>query len=559
MRKVQYKGRWKILVVAILFTARLASPPAARAASDTGFYYEVVGNTASVTGCVEYPCPTDLEIPATLGAYVVTSVGNYAFAFEELTSVSIPDSVTTIGDGAFAYSSLTFVAIPEFVTTIGVDAFAGNALTSVTIPEFVTTISEDAFFGNALTEVIIPASVMTIGPWAFALNSLSSVTFLGNAPSDGGSVFYGNSDLTSILRSVDATGWGAFWSDLPVETPVETVDEFRFRIADGVATVIGCDGTCPTNLVIPADLDGYVVMHIDASAFYGSALEFLTLPSSITTIGDDAFAGNLLTTVTIPNSVTTIGDEAFAWNLLTTVTIPNSVTSIGDDAFAGNSLTSVTIPNSVTSIGAYAFFGNLLTTVTIPNSVTTIGDGAFAWNLLTTVTIPNSVTSIGSNAFADNLLNTVTFFGNAPVGGRDVFGGNSSLARVSRYKGTAGWGSRWGGLPIRILVADLRAFTAVKPRITGTATSGRTLTAAKGTWSGYPSPTFTYRWYACTTVVSAASATVPSTCKKIAGATRSTFKLTSAQRGKYVAVFVTGKSLRTTATSWLSKTTSKVK
>ena len=471
MRKVQYKGRWKILVVAILFTARLASPPAARAASDTGFYYEVVGNTASVTGCVEYPCPTDLEIPATLGAYVVTSVGNYAFAFEELTSVSIPDSVTTIGDGAFAYSSLTFVAIPEFVTTIGVDAFAGNALTSVTIPEFVTTISEDAFFGNALTEVIIPASVMTIGPWAFALNSLSSVTFLGNAPSDGGSVFYGNSDLTSILRSVDATGWGAFWSDLPVETPVETVDEFRFRIADGVATVIGCDGTCPTNLVIPADLDGYVVMHIDASAFYGSALEFLTLPSSITTIGDEAFA----------------------------------------------------------------------------------------WNLLTTVTIPNSVTSIGSNAFADNLLNTVTFFGNAPVGGRDVFGGNSSLARVSRYKGTAGWGSRWGGLPIRILVADLRAFTAVKPRITGTATSGRTLTAAKGTWSGYPSPTFTYRWYACTTVVSAASATVPSTCKKIAGATRSTFKLTSAQRGKYVAVFVTGKSLRTTATSWLSKTTSKVK
>ena len=603
MRKAQYKSRWKIFVVAILVAARLASPPAVRAASDTGFYYEVVGDTASVTGCVEYPCPTELEIPATLGAYAVTSVGNYAFAFEELTSVSIPDSVTTIGDGAFAYSSLTFVTIPEFVTTIGVDAFAGNALTSITIPEFVTIISEDAFFDNALTEVTIPASVTTIGPWAFALNSLSSVTFLGNAPSDGGSVFYGNSDLTSILRSVDATGWGAVWSDLPVETPIETVDGFRYRIADGVATVIGCDGTCPTNLAIPADLDGYVARHIYASAFYGSALEFLTLPSSITSIGDEAFAWNSLTAVIIPNSVTSIGDEAFEGNYLTSVTIPNSVTSIGDDTFAFNNLTSVTIPNSVTSIGNYAFFfnsltsvtipnsvtsigvavfsSNSLTSVTIPNSVTSIGNGAFYSNALTSVTIPdsvtsignyafednyltsvtipNSVTSIGAYAFASNLLNTVTFLGNAPVDGGDVFGDNSGLARVSRYKGTAGWGSRWGGLPIRTVVADLRAFTAVKPRIAGTATSGRTLTAAKGAWSGYPSPTFTYRWYACTTVVSAASATVPSTCKKISGATRSTFKLTSAQRGKYVAVFVTGKSLRTTATSWLSKTTSKVK
>jgi hypothetical protein len=380
---------------------------------------------------------------------------------------------------------------------------------------------------------------------------------LGNAPSDGGSVFYGNSDLTSILRSVDATGWGAFWSDLPVETPVETVDEFRFRIADGVATVIGCDGTCPTNLVIPADLDGYVVMHIDASAFYGSALEFLTLPSSITTIGDDAFAGNLLTTVTIPNSVTTIGDEAFAWNLLTTVTIPNSVTSIGDDAFAGNSLTTVTIPNSVTSIGAGAFSTNALTTVTIPNSVTTIGPQAFYSNALTTVTIGNSVTSIGSFAFHTNALTSVTFLGNAPTAGTDVFTSNSGLTSVTRSHTATGWGSTWSG--VAVVIADARATATVKPKVTGTAKVAKTLTAA-GTWTGYPTPALTYKWYACTKAVSAARETVPpKKCKKIKGATRITFKLKSKQRGKYVAVLVTGTSLGTAATTWLSKTTARIR
>ena len=56
--------------------------------------------------------------------------------------------------------------------------------------------------------------------------------------------------------------------------------------------------------------------------------------------------------------VTSIGDWTFGYsnNLMRSITIPNSVTSIGNYAFAGcSSLTSITISNSVTSIGGHSF------------------------------------------------------------------------------------------------------------------------------------------------------------------------------------------------------------
>ena len=247
----------------------------------------------------------------------------------------------------------------------------------------------------------------------------------------------------------------------------------------------------------------------------------------------------------------------------TTLVIPDTlggypVTAIAAGAWSNaDALITVTIPNSVTYIGGDAFRDNRITSVTIGNSVTTIDTSAFANNRLTTVTIPNSVTSIGGTAFYGNFLTSVTFLGDAPTAGDDVLGDNSGLTSVKRSYTAAGWGSTWSG--VAVVIADARAAATVKPTVSGTVKVGKTLTAAKGTWTGYPTPTFTYQWYACTTAVSTPRTTVPSTCKKITGATRSTFKLTSAQRGKYVAVLVKGTSLRTTATTWLSKTTTKVK
>ena len=129
--------------------------------------------------------------------------------------------------------------------------------------------------------------------------------------------------------------------------------------------------------------------------------------------------------------------------------------------------------------------------------------------------------------------------------------------RVWRQPGTSGWASTWGGVKVEAIGGP--AIATAKPAVRGTAAVGKSLTAVKGTWTGYPMPTIRYQWYACTKAVTAVRTSVPSTCKKITGATRSTFKLTSAQRAKYVTVLVTGTSAGTTPTTWLSKTTTKIK
>ena len=105
----------------------------------------------------------------------------------------------------------------------------------------------------------------------------------------------------------------------------------------------------------------------------------------------------------------------------------------------------------------------------------------------------------------------------------------------------------------------MRAVNTVRPTVKGQARVGKRLTAKKGAWTGFPTPSFTYKWYACTAKVEPPTQTIPRKCQLIAGATKATFKLTSAQKNKFIAVQVTGTSQGTTATSWLSKTSAKVR
>ena len=283
-------------------------------------YYKILAggtNTLAVTyysgtAAVNNHVSGDVVIPSSVEhnnvTYSVTSIGDSAFyGCSGLTSVSIPNSVTSIGAIAFSNcSGLTSVSIPNSVTSIGYSAFYDcSGLTSITIPNNVTSIASNTFSGcSSLTSVSIPNGVTSIGGYAF----------------------YGCSSLTSITipNSVGNIGYAAFHNCRSLNS---------INVASGNGYFSSIDGV-----------------------LYNSTRETLIQcpPARIS--------------LTIPNSVTTIGERAFIYcRDLTSVTIPNSVTSIGDAAFYScNSLTSIKCLAAVPpSLGTINLFFNIPDTCTL--------------------------------------------------------------------------------------------------------------------------------------------------------------------------------------------------
>ena len=258
--------------------------------STEGLKFTVTDDTATVSDYRD--TDSNVIIPAAITyngkTYKVTAIGECAFyRCENITSITIPDSVTSIGKSAFAWcKNLTSITIPNSVTSIGVRAFEWcENLTSITIPNSVTSIGESAFSGcSSLTSITIPNRVTTIGESAFRdCTNLTSITIPDSVTTIGDGAFTWCKNLTSIA----------------IPNSVTTIGE---------------------------------------SAFYECKnLTSITIPDSVTTIGDFAFwECSSLTSITIPNSVTSIGVRAFeGCTNLTSITIPNSVTSIGVRAFWG--------------------------------------------------------------------------------------------------------------------------------------------------------------------------------------------------------------------------------
>ena len=302
-----------------------------------------------------------------------------------LTTVVIGSSVSEIAHTAFrGCASLTTVIIKEGVTDIQTYAFADcTSLTSIVIPASVTLVENRAFDGCTALEVIYYGG--TASQWS-AMNK----TVYNTALTAATRYYYSASRPAANEESYwhyDAYGEPELWSDASDTPTDEPLDP---SYSQGLVYTSNGDGTCSVteigtcrdrDIVIPSvSPSGDKVIAIDASAFFWCEITSVTVPDSVTTIGEGAFSMCCeLTEINLGNGVTAIGDGAFSGCPITSIVIPDSVTYLGACAFESTALESIVLGSGVTAIHSLTFYNcTELVSVTIPVSVTRIDPCAFA-------------------------------------------------------------------------------------------------------------------------------------------------------------------------------------
>lgn len=162
------------------------------------------------------------------------------------------------------------------------------------------------------------------------------------------------------------------------------------------------------NVIIPETVDHsgttYTVTAIGDCAFMNSTnLQSVTIPKTVTSIGEKAFFATGITAITIPDEVLSMGPSAFRQcTNLRSVTLSNQLKKISDFAFLTcTELVDITLPASISTIGSNAFKSTHLSTVVIPDSVSSIGTSAFeACPYLSNVTLGEGLESVGESAFS---------------------------------------------------------------------------------------------------------------------------------------------------------------
>lgn len=488
---------------------------------DCTWTYNTYSHTLTITGNGEMPydidtmrwgdCPWESYKASIQKVVIGNGVKNITpFSFYKcnaITEVQIGTSVEEIGESAFAFMNLSDLTLPDSVRKLGGDAFAFNEnLTHVRMSKNIEWIGSRAFYDSDIHYAVIPKKDVVFDTdgegmafgykrghdesgdprndriYGFKLAGIPGGTvekqitdnyygvhnyewkFVAVGGKTGACDWFFDEETDTLTISGDGSMGDYSYSNPAPWQVFKTAENPEWTLVfDGNVTKIGDYAfyhlPIKGSVMLP-----YTCTSVGQSAFcYCGYIESVSC-ENVESFGAQAFSGcESLTNVNF-DAAKTIGDSAFnnCYNL-NTVMFGSNLTDIGDYAFQNTNQTSIFIPASVVTIGESAFnsiynlemvtfaensklkkigghafqYARYLYSVAIPDSVTEIGDYAFAEiKTLSDLTLGSSVQTIGDGAFYRTDIHMVKCPASLQTIGARAFGYKASEHDPDLYETT---------------------------------------------------------------------------------------------------------------------------
>ena len=336
------------------------------------FAFTPIDSTTASVKAIDYTKGGEIAIPSTItlddgNTYTVTTVESYAF----VDSVSVSqdpnysEEKSTAEKIAIAsnYSNpVERLYLPSSVTTLSNLSIAGlTTLKEINIPENLGNM--EGYFGLST----FPQTIVVEGAgWASMLTS-------ENVGAMSGLMIFGQEEKIYVPEGATV---GDYVTSNFVKTTSDRANYDLYVIDTSTAALAynydDTNLTAEVKMVSPTATKGKVV--VPESVEHNGQNYTVTSVADFGFYDEKQFLIDLLT-----GKVTDLSQISNYIAPITSITLPNTVTKIGEDAFEYNtSLMSVSIPNSVTYIGDNAFaYNSVLSSVSIPDTLEYVGDGAF--------------------------------------------------------------------------------------------------------------------------------------------------------------------------------------
>lgn len=356
------------------------------------------------------------DIPG--GAFGCSDAQNY---MTDLTELTIPEGVKTIGNNAFAGNNIHKIVIPSTVTSIGNYAFSTKEYLTddctLTLPEGLKSIGSRAFRNKTIASVVLPSTVTKLQANTFekvyssGAAAVKTKVYVSSETQYNDTKNFPQSDYHSLILKVP--GQEDKWNAEDFTYGTISQELYPASNTSDVTTISGVGITglsasgeeklkTNTDLVIPAkDTDRNPIIGIGTKAFYKKGLTSVTFPKGVMA----SYSGSAIAEGLTERGNFIIQNNSFTGNNLTSLDLPEGVIYVGGTAFQSNQLKSVKFSHTIWQIGNAAFAKNQITTVDFPKTCDfnlNLDNMCFAYNNIKSVRLPDRTEKVTVYAFGAN-------------------------------------------------------------------------------------------------------------------------------------------------------------